>query len=216
MNPGIHRGATTSGGRVALGGNLLGGPVILNGVVDDIVRSVVDAGDRDEAIEALFFALYPRLARSAFGLVGDWDVAEQLTQEAFLRLWRRWPWLRDPQAAPAYLQRTVVNLARLSLRRLAVERRALARDAGERAVASADDGGDLASDLALRRAVEALPYRKRACVVLRYLVGLSEAETADALGVSVGTVKSQTHKALRQLRDVLGESASVAKKGSAT
>jgi RNA polymerase sigma-70 factor (sigma-E family) len=185
-------------------------------VADDIIRSVVSAADREEAIEELFFALYPRLARTAFALVGDWHVAEQIAQEAFLRLWRRWPWLRDQQAAPAYLHRTVVNLARLSLRRLAVERRALARDAGERAVALADDGGDLAGDLALRRAVEALPYRKRACVVLRYLEGLSEAETASALGISVGTVKSQTHKALRQLRDVLGEPAGSAKKGSAT
>jgi RNA polymerase sigma-70 factor (sigma-E family) len=185
-------------------------------VAEDVIRSVVSAADREQAIEEMFFALYPRLARTAFGLVGDWDVAEQIAQEAFLRLWRRWPWLRDPQAAPAYLQRTVVNLARGSLRRLAVERRALARNAGERAVAEADDRGDLAADIALRRAVESLPYRKRACVVLRYLIGLSEAETAGALGVSVGTVKSQTHKALRQLREVLSESASIAGRGSAT
>jgi RNA polymerase sigma-70 factor (sigma-E family) len=200
----------------AAGGNLFAASWILNGVADDIVRSVVNADDRDEAIEALFFALYPRLARSAFGLVGDWDLAEQLAQEAFLRLWRRWPWLRDQQAAPAYLQRTVVNLARLSLRRLAVERRALARDAGGRRAAEVGAAGDLAADLAVRRALEVLPYRKRACVVLRYLVGLSEAETADALGVSVGTVKSQTHKALRQLRDALGESVDIARRGSAT
>lgn len=194
----------------------LGGSEDPLSVADDIIRSVVSAADREQAIEEMFFALYPRLARTAFGLVGDWDLAEQIAQEAFLRLWRRWPWLRDPQAAPAYLQRTVVNLARLTLRRLAVERRALARGAGERSVAAADEGGDLAGDLALRRAVEALPYRKRACVVLRYLVGLTEAETAAALGVSVGTVKSQTHKALRQLRDVLGESASIATRGSTT
>jgi RNA polymerase sigma-70 factor (sigma-E family) len=185
-------------------------------VADDIVRSVVNTSDRDEAIESLFFALYPRLARSAFGLVGDWDLAEQLAQEAFLRLWRRWPWLRDPQAAPAYLQRTVVNLARLSLRRLAVERRALARDVGGRRAAEVGEAGDVAADLAVRRALEELPYRKRACVVLRYLVGLSEAETADALGVSVGTVKSQTHKALRQLRDALGEPADITQRGGAT
>lgn len=189
--------------------------MILNGVADDIIRSVVDAGDRDEAIEALFFALYPRLARSAFGLVGDWDLAEQLAQEAFLRLWRRWPWLRDPQAAPAYLQRTVVNLARTSVRRLAIERRALALDAGHRLTAEVQDS-DVAADVALRRALATLPYRKRACVVLRYLVGLSEAEAAAALGISVGTVKSQTHKALHQLRDTLGEAVDIAQKGSAT
>ena len=184
-------------------------------MADDIIRSVANAGDRDEAIEELFFALYPRLARLAFGLVGDWDLAEQLTQEAFLRLWRRWPWLRDPQSAPAYLQRTVVNLARSSIRRLVLERRALSRDALNGSV-QVDGQGDLTSDVALRRAVEMLPYRKRACVVLRYLVGLSEAETAEVLGVSVGTVKSQTHKALRLLREALGEPAEIAKKGGAT
>jgi RNA polymerase sigma-70 factor (sigma-E family) len=185
-------------------------------VADDITRLATSAADRDKAIEELFFAFYPRLARMAFGLVGDWDLAEQFAQEAFLRLWRRWPWLRDPHAAPAYLHRTVVNLARGSLRRLAVERRALARDAGHRRAAEMADEADLAGDLALRRAVQALPYRKRACVVLRYLVGLSEAETADALGISVGTVKSQTHKALRQLREVLGDPAGIARRGTAT
>jgi len=185
-------------------------------VADDILRSVVSAADRDEAIEELFFALYPRLARTAFGLVGDWELAEQLVQEAFLRLWRRWPWLRDPQAAPAYLQRTLVNLSRSSIRRLVLERRVLSRDALDGAAKDDADAGDVAADVALKRAVETLPYRKRACVVLRYLVGLSEAETAQALGISVGTVKSQTHKALRQLRQVLGEPADIARKGSAS
>lgn len=90
-------------------------------VADDIIRSVVDAADRDEAIERLFFALYPGLARTAFGLVGDGDLAEQLALEAFLRLWRRWPWLRDPQAAPAYLRRTVARRARPSIRRLVLD-----------------------------------------------------------------------------------------------
>jgi RNA polymerase sigma-70 factor (sigma-E family) len=182
-------------------------------VADDVVSSLTRASNRDEAIEVLFFALYPRLARTAFGLVGDWDLAEQLAAEAFLRLWRRWPWLRDQQAAPAYLQRTVVNLARGSVRRMVAERRALARGGIQWLGEAAVDGSDLAADLALRRAVAALPYRKRACVVLRYLVGLSEAETADVLGVTVGTVKSQTHKALRQLRDALDEPAEVAQTG---
>lgn len=127
-------------------------------MADDIIRSVASAADREQVIEELFFALYPRVARTAFGLVGDWDVAE-------------------------------------------------------RAVGDAGHGDNLVADLALRRAVETLPYRKRACVVLRSMVGLSEAETADALGVSVGTVKSQTHKALHQLRDVLSEDASIAQRG---
>jgi RNA polymerase sigma-70 factor (sigma-E family) len=185
----------------------------LTGRTDRDETSLAGCDDRDDAIETLFFALYPRIARTAFGMVGDWDLAEQLAQEAFLRLWRRWPWLRDPQAAPAYLQRTVVNLARLSIRRLMLERRVLAIGERDRSADLAAAEIDVAADLTLRRALGELAYRKRACVVLRYLVGLSEAETAEALGVSVGTVKSQTHKALRQLRAGLEEPAQAAQGG---
>jgi RNA polymerase sigma-70 factor (sigma-E family) len=135
---------------------------------------------------------------TAFSLVGDWDLAEQLAQEAYLRLWRRWRWISDPQAAPMYLQRTVVNLSRETIRRKVIERRALRTRGAERAAAA---GPDPAALVELRRAIAALPVRKRECVVLRFLLGLSEAETAELLGISVGTVKSQTHKGLRLLRE---------------
>jgi RNA polymerase sigma-70 factor (sigma-E family) len=164
-------------------------------------RGGKDAGaDADEAIESLFHAHYPRLAYIAFSLVGDWDLAEQIAQESFLRIWRRWRWINDKQAAPFYLQRTVVNLARETIRRRVIERRAM------RAQGSAQLPGpvpDPAEALALRQAIAALPARKRECVVLRYLIGMTEAETARVLGVSVGTVKSQTHKGLGLLRDRL-------------
>jgi len=157
--------------------------------------------DADEAVESLFHAHYPRVVYTAFSLVGDWDLAEQLAQEAYLRLWRRWRWISDPQAAPMYLQRTVVNLSRETIRRRVIERRVLrARDLEPAAPAP-----DAAAVAELRRAVATLPMRKRECVVLRYLLGLSEAETADLLGISVGTVKSQTHKGLRQLRERLDD-----------
>jgi RNA polymerase sigma-70 factor (sigma-E family) len=181
--------------------------------VADDTEGLGEVRDRDRAVESLFFAFYPGLVRTAFGLVGDWAVAEQLVQDAFLRVWRRWGRLRDPQAAPAYLHRTVVNLGRAAVRRRVSERRALARGGFD----SQDDWSQNVAEphvgLALRQAIETLPYRKRACVVLRYLAGLSEAETADALGVSVGTVKSQTHKALRQLRELLDEPAEIAPEG---
>jgi RNA polymerase sigma-70 factor (sigma-E family) len=158
--------------------------------------------DADEAVESLFHAHYPRVVYTAFSLVGDWDLAEQLAQESYLRLWRRWPWISDPQAAPMYLQRTVVNLSRETIRRRVIERRVLRARELEPAAAPTPD---VAAVTALRRAVAALPMRKRECVVLRYLLGLSEAETADLLGISVGTVKSQTHKGLRQLRERLDD-----------
>jgi RNA polymerase sigma-70 factor (sigma-E family) len=174
---------------------------ILKDVPDDIITfggpERARKRDVEESVESLFHAHYQRTVYTAFSLVGDWDLAEQLAQEAYLRLWRRWRWISDPQAAPMYLQRTVVNLSRETIRRKIVERRAL-RTKG------ADRGGPPAPDPAavieLRRAIAALPVRKRECVVLRFLLGLSEAETAELLGISVGTVKSQTHKGLRLLR----------------
>jgi RNA polymerase sigma-70 factor (sigma-E family) len=175
-------------------------------VADDIItlggserRSRREA---DESVESLFHAHYPRIVYTAFSLVGDWDLAEQLAQEAYLRLWRRWRWISDPQAAPMYLQRTVVNLSRETIRRNVIERRALRIKGSDRAALPEPDP---AAVVELRRAVAALPARKRECIVLRFLLGLSEAETAGLLGVSVGTVKSQTHKGLRLLRDRLGE-----------
>jgi RNA polymerase sigma-70 factor (sigma-E family) len=179
-------------------------------VPDDIItlggpgRGADRERDAAVAIESLFHAHYPRLVYAAFSLTGDRDLAEQLAQEAYLRLWRRWRWISDPQAAPMYLQRTVLNLSRESIRRRVIERRALKSRSMERPPAPPPDSAELVE---LRRAIAALPARKRECVVLRYLLGMSEAETAGLLGVSVGTVKSQTHKGLRQLRERFDEMA---------
>jgi len=111
-------------------------------VADDIItlggpeRGHGQGRDADQAIESLFHACYPHLVRTGYALIGDWDVAEQLAQEAYLRLWRRWRWIADPQAAPAYLQRTMVNLSRETVRRRIAERRlrALLPQASEHAV----------------------------------------------------------------------------------
>jgi RNA polymerase sigma-70 factor (sigma-E family) len=173
-------------------------------VTEDIAASGREIPDRDEAIAALFVALYPKLVRTGYSLAGDWALAEELAQEAFMRLWRRWRWIRDPETAPAYLYRTVVNLGNSTIRRRALERRVASFRTEQ------PTGPDPVADLDLRRAISALTPRKRACVVLRYLVGLTEAQTAQILGVSPGTVKSQTHKALRQLREYLAEPAAEA------
>jgi len=156
---------------------------------------------REEAIATLFYACYPQLVATGYGVAGDWAVAEELAQEAFVRLWRRWRWLRDPEAAPAYLHRTVVNLGNSAIRRRVLERRVGAFRGGQPVEAGPEAG------MELRQAIAALSPRKRACVVLRYLAGMTEAQTAQVLGITPGTVKSQTHKALRQLRQQLAEPA---------
>jgi len=162
----------------------------------------VDPPSRREVLALLYERHYVELVRLAFALTSDWDLAEELAPEAFLRVWRSWGNIRDQQSAPAYLRATVVNLARRSVRRMLRERRAW-RDADERRPA------DPGASVDLLRALARLPAGKRARVVLRFYLDLSEADTAAALGVSVGTVKSQTAKALRRLQWLLAEPSTI-------
>jgi RNA polymerase sigma-70 factor (sigma-E family) len=154
---------------------------------------------RDEALSRLFEAHYGDTVRLAFYLTGSWTVAEDLAQEAFVRLWRRWGGLRDPHAALGYLRTTVVNLSRSALRRRLLELR------HQWTIGQESYGDDPVARLDVTRALAALPARKRACVVLRHLVDLSVEETAAVLGISTGSVKSQTHKGLRLLEAALSE-----------
>jgi len=153
---------------------------------------------RHDGLAELHRRYYPELVRLAFALTGDWSLAEELGQEAFVRAWRSWGSIRSQQSAPAYLRATVINLARTSLRSRLREIRAW-REAATRRQAEAAVSPDVL------RALARLPPRKRACVVLRYYLDLSEADTAAALGISVGTVKSQTARALARLRPLLAD-----------
>jgi RNA polymerase sigma-70 factor (sigma-E family) len=152
---------------------------------------------RDEALSHLFEAHYADTVRLAFYLTGSWTAAEDLAQEAFVRLWRRWGRLRDHHAALGYLRTTVVNLSRSALRRRLLELR------HQRSIGEAGHDTDPVARLDVTRALAALPAGKRACVVLRHLVDLSVEETAAVLGISTGSVKSQTHKGLRLLEAAL-------------
>lgn len=140
-----------------------------------------------------------QLVRLAIGLTGDAGLAEEIVQEAFAQLIARWALLRDKQAAPAYLRRVVVNSARASWRRRR-RRELLAHLVGT--AAQAEDP-DIAQQRTVLAALARLPIGKRACLLLRFYADLSEAETAQVLGVSTGTVKSQTAKGLRQMHRLL-------------
>lgn len=152
-------------------------------------------------LEELFARRYPELARLAYLLTGDPSTAEDLAQDAFVRAWPRLGDLVSPDKAMPYLRTTLLNLVRQRHRRRLVEWRH--RPAPLDPVPGPDT--DRADALDLARLVRTLPLRKRACIVLRYYEDLSEQETAEALGVSIGTVKSQTHKALRHLAALLAE-----------
>ena len=165
-------------------------------------------GERDDELAALYRSHHGEAVRLAWALCRDAGQAQELAQEAFVRVYLRRSALRDPAAAPAYLRRTVVNLAYDAGRRAGRQRAVVDQLSGSAEIEWVDDPTDALDPVhssALLDAVAALPRRRQACVVLRHYLDLSEADTAAALGISVGTVKSQTHKALAQLRELLGD-----------
>ncbi len=137
-----------------------------------------------------------RLLRVAFLLTRDWQSAEDLLQTALMKAWSAWSRVND-EPEP-YVRRIIVNAYTSSWRR---------RWRGELAHSVVPEPASLPSrvdEVAERdvvwQALGRLPRRQRAVVVLRYFEDLPEAQVADLLGITVGTVKSQTAKALRHLR----------------
>ena len=136
--------------------------------------------------------------RLAYLVTGDRGLAEDLVQDAFLRMFGRFQDLRDPGAFEAYLRRTVVNLSRKHFRRRRVERAYVERQAGSLGVEASDR--DVAGEQALRRALLALPLRQRTAIVLRFYEDLSERQTAEVLRCRPGTVKSLVSRGMEALR----------------
>ena len=138
----------------------------------------------------------PGLHRFAFLLCADWHEAEDLAQEALARAALHWKRIRRVDHPDAYVRAIVVNQCRSMWRR--PWRRATSSDAVD--LVQADDADRVALHADLQVALQRLPVRQRATVVLRYFEDLTEADTAAVLGCSVGTVKSQHHKAMLALR----------------
>jgi RNA polymerase sigma-70 factor (sigma-E family) len=140
-------------------------------------------------LEELYLQHADRATRVAYLLTGDRAMAEDLVQEAFLRLAGRWLHVRNRAAFESYLRRTVVNLPNSHHRRRRSERSTLARSAGLREPEPAQsDPGETDE---LKRALLRLPPRQRTAIVLRFYEDLSEQQTADAMRCAVGTVKSR-------------------------
>lgn len=137
--------------------------------------------------------------RLAYLLTGDRDTAEDICQEAFARVGGRLGALRDPERAPGYLFRTVVNLSRGHGRRLQRERR-LGRKLPAVPTAQLPD---LAARDELSRALMRLALRQRTAVFLRFYEDLTEAQAAEALGCTENALRSLTFRAMEKLRDEL-------------
>jgi RNA polymerase sigma-70 factor (sigma-E family) len=153
---------------------------------------------RLDSLGEWFAAEYEPLLRFAYFLTGGAAEAEDLVHDAFVRLYRANRRIEE-SGFRAYARRTIVNLHRSRFRRVVIERRALAASQ-ERTAHS-----DVQPTDHVWQAILALPRGQRAVVALRYYEELSEQETAEALGVSVGTVKKQMNRAMTSLREALGE-----------
>jgi RNA polymerase sigma-70 factor (sigma-E family) len=151
---------------------------------------------------ALFLRHGDGAVRLAYLLTGDRSLAEDLVQDAFVKLAGRLTHLRDPDAFDAYLRRTVVNLANSHWRRKRLERAYLERQRGR--VGPTPTEPDIGSRDALWRALQKLTERQRAAIVLRYYEDLSEQQVADILGCRQGTVKSLVSRGLDVLRGEVG------------
>jgi RNA polymerase sigma-70 factor (sigma-E family) len=154
---------------------------------------------RDADFAAYLQARRASVLRTAYLLSGDLHTAEDLTQTAFAKLYLAWDRVRDRESIDGYLRRILVN-ENNSLWRRGWKRREYATDELPEPLPVVDSY-DEGRGAALWDLVQTLPKKARAVLVLRYYEELSEAETADLLGVSVGTVKSQTSRALAALRE---------------
>ena len=159
---------------------------------------VTGVRDRGSDFDAFVGASAPGLLRMSIALAGDRGAAEDLLQDVLERMYVAWPRIEDPMA---YARRALVNA---SSNRWRLRARRPEHPLFEASEPLVPDGTELhGSRDELVRAVAMLPPRQRAVVVLRFLADLSEAETAQTLGCTTGTVKSQTARALAKLRELI-------------
>ncbi|CAN5474994.1 hypothetical protein BH09ACT12_BH09ACT12_35140 [soil metagenome] len=168
-------------------------------MVDAGVVNVAERGSRAPSFEDYVVARGPALWRSAWLLTGDAHRAEDLVQTALITCWRRWDRIARDGAVDGYVRRVLVTTYTDWWRR---------RWTGEvptEVLPELPTAPHERAQVELRHdvlaALATLPRGQRAVVVLRFYDDLTEAQTADTLGISVGTVKSQTARALRALRE---------------
>jgi RNA polymerase sigma-70 factor (sigma-E family) len=201
---GVGRRSFLRGGREARSTADLQPPVV---EIDGLGPGIGRRARRDaDPLAVLHREHYASLVRLASLVLGDVGLSEQVVQDAFVKLHLRWGGLRQLDRAPAYLRSSVLNGARSQLRRQKVRdrhdvRRTVAPAAGSpeaSAVAAAEHERVVA-------ALRSLPERQREALALRYFLDLPEAETAAAMGVSAGSVKTHVHRGLAALAQLLGE-----------
>jgi RNA polymerase sigma-70 factor (sigma-E family) len=141
----------------------------------------------------------PAAARLAYLMTGDQARAEDLVHDAFVKVIGRFGEIRDPDAFGAYLKRTVINLANSFFRRRKLEREHLESEGRAIRFEPAEETDPIERE-AMWRGLSVLPIKQRAAIVLRFYEDISEQQTAEMLGVPVGTVKSMVSRGLDALR----------------
>ena len=171
-------------------------------------------GVDDEAFATMMGEHVPGAYRLALRLCGDPHAAEEAVAEAVSRILVRWRAgaVRDPGA---YLRRAVVNEVNDGFRRRALAQRFLIGQRGDHRGGLADDDRLADSDV-FRIALARLAARQRAVVVLRYYEDMAQADVARVLGCSEGTVRSQLHRGLANLRRIVEELEGVPDRGTPT
>jgi RNA polymerase sigma-70 factor (sigma-E family) len=155
---------------------------------------------RRQSFESLYLTYASSAKRLAYLLTGSEPVAEDVVQEAFLRMFRRFGDLRDPDSFASYLRRTVVNLCIDVGRKQQRERRWRGAMAPQINQSSPSPEGAYETRSEMWRALLELAPRQRIVLVLRYYEDLTESQTADVMGCSVGTVKAYASRGLQALR----------------
>ncbi|MEV7325832.1 SigE family RNA polymerase sigma factor [Streptomyces sp. NPDC093970] len=172
---------------------------------------------RDEEFQSFMIGRWPRLMRTAFLLTGEQHAAEDLVQSTLERVFVAWRKVGSADDPEAYVRRVMINAHARRHRRKLKEFLAPKDDSG--LVREVPDTGDRIAQAddrtALLTALAQLPSRQREAVVLRYWEDLTETQTAQAMGCSVGTVKSNAAKGIAKLRAIPGLAGMVTQGGCA-
>lgn len=165
------------------------------GAFEDTVAGPAHAGPEFEDFFGLEFV---RLARALFLLTGNAGEAEDLAEEAMLRVFERWERVRAMESPSGYLYRTALNLARRRFRRRTRE--------ADAPTAAEDDAHDrVERRVMVRRALRSLSRDQREALVLTDWLDLSAGEAGEVLAISADAVRARTHRARRALREAIGE-----------
>jgi len=152
---------------------------------------------------AYFMARRDAVRRTAYLLCGDWHFADDLTQMAFVRMAAGWRRVRDKGALDAYVHTILIRTFLAEQRRWFRRREHSTAEVVDAAASDANPADAVSRRLAVAAALRRLPDGQRAVIVARFYADLDVAATAEALGCSPGTVKSQTARAVRALREHL-------------